>query len=273
MRIIKQAKDSSGFTLAELLVTLVISALLAIVIGRMMSTVSGNVSYTANNLAAAQQALSVVNQIKYDFSGAIKATVWDSNIPTAAASCSSRSPQSGGAYVLPNDPGKTSTDIGVSQWLWNASGTAPNASLLRTLAYVEVQEPVDMTSPEETALTSFVGYEIRRAYKVQGRAEPYELWRVQCSTLGLLDSSRPPIKLTTLGYSDTSFAYGKDFFRCTGASVTLAAGGEVTDTPCSVGADVLATNQGMVLRLLYTDDHQRGLNALHSQLLVSRLKS
>lgn len=224
-----RSRSDQGFTLAELLIAVAITGLIAVLIGRTITTSTNNLAGTYDNAAAAQQAIRFNSLIRYDFAGASDVTVFPSTAPdasTASAICWSRS-------------AGTNLTIGANDWLWNlGTGTQAASSVMRALVTLSILQP-DRTSDISTwwnARTSFVGYEIRR--ETGGADRDFELWRVQCDGgYNFLSAER----VVRLGSNVSSFVSGDSFLYCSGSSIVTS-----TNTP-SAGYQFSVNTVGDIL--------------------------
>lgn len=150
-------RSPEGFTLVELLVAVIVTALLALAIGQVMSIATRNVATTMDNTVVPQSTSQLINQIRYDAASALSVTAFGSTAPTSSY-CSS----------------KLKSEF--STWVWSPSGST---AVLRSLVNFRIPTPTTNALATWSELTDkTIGYEIRREAGGIGRS--LQLWRIEC---------------------------------------------------------------------------------------------
>lgn len=208
------ARDA-GMTIVELMIAVVITALVSVVINRVMVTASSALASASENSASSQQALRLVRHLTYDVAGASSMTVSDATATFASGACWS---------------GASGSTIGY---------TSPTGAVSRPLITIQIATP--QPGYDDTvwwaAQQRTVSYELRLA---QGEAT-YEVWRSQCQAGELTDR---PERLFPVGTgADAASVSGTSMIRCPGTAPVTATSGTPTGTqfPLTLGASVPST--------------------------------
>lgn len=161
------ADSERGFTVVELLIGLVITAILAIAVARVIGVTSEALTTSGDRVVVATQAVRFTTLLKYDMSGASDVFIFDSTVPANTAHLCSD---------------------------WNSSAAswtdANNVQFVRELFAIQVPSlaPPPTPGPLPGFLplnTQLVGYEIRRQstgaydiHRVVCASDPVLQWRV-----------------------------------------------------------------------------------------------
>lgn len=181
---LKKDRSSGGFTIIELLISLIISSLIGLVVIRVMSTASSVLAVSADGAIAAQQAIRLASVLNYDVAGANSLTIYSYSTTVSGTGCNK---QSIGTHV----------------------GTTP---IVSNIALVTVASPTTSGRTFATKSDTYVSYQIRRASG--GSSQPYEMWRIKCESD--INSETSAEKITSLGLESRSNANGTSVFRCSG---------------------------------------------------------
>lgn len=177
-------KNNGGFTIIELLISLLISSLIGLVVIRVMSTASNVLAVSADGAIAAQQAIRLASVLNYDVAGANSLTIYSYTATVSGTGCNK---QSIGTHV----------------------GTTP---IVSNIALVSIASPTTSGRTFATKSDTYVSYQIRRASG--GTSQPYELWRIKCESN--ISSETSAEKITKLGLESWSNPNGTSVFRCSG---------------------------------------------------------
>lgn len=205
-------RSNGGFTIIELLISLVISSLIGLVIIRVMSTASNVLAVSADGAIAAQQAIRLASVLNYDVAGANSLTVYSYTTTVSGTGCNKQS-------------------IGTH------AGTIP---IVSNVALATIATPTTSGRTFAAKSDTYVSYQIRRASG--GASQPYELWRITCESN--ISSETSAEKITTLGLSNLSNPNGTSIFRCSGpialsskpgSTVTFSSGTYTFDMSSTTG--------------------------------------
>lgn len=156
----------SGFTLLELLIAVVITSMLMILMGRILTDTSNGMARAVDNNIAVQQVLRLSRMVKYDVAGSEDVYVFGQNYSSSALRCSTATTSS------------------------NWSPAAQTTELIRPLFTIKIRDVsggsydrLQRGAPSTFLDTKYewVGYELYRAAWLPGtRAPNYEIRRVGC---------------------------------------------------------------------------------------------
>lgn len=169
-------QDSSGLTLVEVLLAMIVTSIIAFVIMRLFLTTSTGLSRSAQEAASAMQATRFSLLIRYDVSGSRDTFIYGENYPA--------------------DNSKLCTSTETTAARWNANPSSASDGEFRrslftfeipTIGYDRNSMPETMKFATETnaiegvidrVYLQWVGYEIRKSIR---EGEPqFELWRILC---------------------------------------------------------------------------------------------
>lgn len=202
----------------EFMIALIVAALIALVVGQVMSTSTRNVAVSVDNTVSQQAMNRLISQIRYDASGASSISVYGTSAPSATP-CSSL------------------LDPSFGTWLWTANAESP---VLRPLFNIRIPTPaVDNANNWSEVSDVTAGYEIRR--EAGGSGRPMEIWRIQCSG-GVIAKREMMIRLPQIPTGLTlpfggGFPDGTNFLLCPGAEPKYA-----TTPTISAGRYVFSTD-------------------------------
>lgn len=229
-------KSSYGFTLVELLIALIVTALISISITRVLIDTSANLERLATEASANQQGLQFIRKIQSDFKNSLDIYVFDSNYPST---------QSDGSVL-------TCTNATPADW---SSGSQSFTRQLFTVVSKKLTDlPPDYTPPTQilTPEVVYIGYEIRLvSTSNSGLTNALELWRNECSSLGgAVTYSLPVLTLgdtlcssTIEGVTKTGIAMKKDRAK-SNCQNEVSINSAVGDTALSGTSIVSCTSQG-----------------------------
>jgi len=173
----KVIRDSSGMTLVEVLLAMIVTSIIAFVIMRVFLTTSSGLTRSSEEAAAAMQATRFSLLMRYDVSGSRDAFIYGS--------------------TYPSDASKLCTSTTTTPARWNSDpATASDGEFRRSLFTLEIPTiGYDKTSMPETmnfatesqafesldgrVYLQWVGYEIRKVLR-EGKLK-FELWRIVCT--------------------------------------------------------------------------------------------
>lgn len=161
-------KNDSGFTLTELLIAVLVTGILTISIGAVVSYASNSLWRSVDNATATQSALRAVRLLRADFSSAKSVLAYPAAAPvfsTISLDACTSSARNGTFVNWPTDT------------TWDKQ--APLVRPLFTLDVVDL--PYDKDADSLGWIQSkrlLVTYEIRRS----ATSKPFELWRVTCGS-------------------------------------------------------------------------------------------
>lgn len=199
-------RDDKGFTLVELLITIIILAALSLSISAFLSSTSKSLANSIDNNIATQSALRSAALMRYDFSGSTNVHVFGQDPPSnrsllAAQLCTSDTTASstswGSSSTWASVPVRLLFSLAITDV--NATGSNPDGSP----SWAD-QEPI------------VIGYEIRQAV----RSKEFELWRVSCTgssyAYGLTVSKAE--RVVGLGFNLSPAVAGTTTMKCTYSS-------------------------------------------------------
>lgn len=178
-----------GFTMVEMLIAILVTAIISVVIMRMFTTASLALNRAADESAAAVQATRFSRLIKYDVSGSDDAFIFGTNYPTGTSAT---------GYLNNLCSSTKGTTTATAKWTADPAGTSDFVRTLFTLRIPTIgYDPASSTTTTfakddgtVTGLHSrWVSYEVRSGETSKGRQ--FELWRVECDPQWSADV--PPI--------------------------------------------------------------------------------
>ena len=237
-----------GFTMVEMLIAILVTAVISVVIMRMFTTASLALNRAADESAAAVQATRFSRLIKYDVSGSDDAFIFGTNYPTGTSAT---------GYLNNLCSSTKGTTTATAKWTADPAGTSDFVRTLFTLRIPTIgYDPASSTTTTfakddgtVTGLHSrWVSYEVRSGETSKGRQ--FELWRVECDPQWSADV--PPIatpkssiaaeeRIVILGNALASSTSGQSVLQCfnrAGGQVEPAVGYTTTDPDRLKGVNV-----------------------------------